>query len=106
MQEENAKQTSAPEIKVTLSRPLPDGRTEVVLDFERVTGHVLIQCEKDAKKDDPSMLVPALSQSYQARIAAVAGKVKIDDILDLPADDFTAMTITVQSFLTHTGRQA
>ena len=106
MSEENVKQTPAAKVSVTLSRSLPDGRKEVTFDFERVTGRVLIQCEKEAKKDDPSMLVPALSQSYQAQIAAVAGKVKVDDILDLPADDFTAMTITVQSFLTHTGRQA
>lgn len=84
---------------VELKRPLRDGRKEITLDFDRVTGYILIKCEKEAKKEDPSITVPAISQAYQARVAAVAAKMKYDEILELSGTDFTAVCIKTQVFL-------
>ena len=41
----------------------------------------------------------ALSQAYQARVAAAAAKLKYDEILELSGTDFTAVCIKVQNFL-------
>lgn len=90
---------------IDLSRALPDGRTSLVLDFDKVTGYTLLRCEKAAKKDDASIVVPALSQVYQAHVAAIAADVKYDDILALSAKDFTAVMIKIQGFLLGTGSQ-
>ena len=43
--------------------------------------------------------VMALSQAYQARVAAAAAKLKYDEILELSGTDFTAVCIKVQNFL-------
>lgn len=72
---------------------------EIKLDFDRVTGRVMINCEKAAKKNDPTMTLPALSMTFQAYIAAEAAGKNIDDILNLPGPDFTAVTAVVQNFL-------
>ena len=45
------------------------------------------------------MTLPALSMTFQAYIAAEAAGKSIDDILNLPGPDFTAVTAVVQSFL-------
>lgn len=75
---------------------------EIKLDFDRITGRVMINCEKAAKKKDPTITLPALSMTYQAYIAAEAAGMNIDDVLDLPAPDFTVVTALVQNFLINT----
>ena len=89
---------------VTLSKPLRNGETQLVFDFDKINGYTLINCEKRAKKEDPSMMVPSLSMVYQAYVAAVAAGVKYDDILGLSAKDFTAACVKAQAFLFGTGR--
>lgn len=84
---------------IHLKKPMHNGATEINLDFDRVTGYILLKCEKEAKKDDPLISVMALSQSYQARVAAAAAKVKYDEILELSGADFTAVCLKVQNFL-------
>ncbi len=84
---------------IHLKKPMHSGVTEIHLDFDRVTGYILLKCEKEAKKDDPLISVMALSQSYQARVAAAAAKVKYDEILELSGADFTAVCLKVQNFL-------
>ena len=76
-----------------------DGREELHLDFDKLTGGVLLKCASKAKKDDPLMTVPSLSQAYQAHVAAAAAGLKYDDILRLSAPDFIAVTLRTQSFL-------
>ena len=49
--------------------------------------------------------MPALSQVYQAHVAAIAANVKYDDILALTAKDFTAVMIKTQGFLLGTASQ-
>lgn len=84
---------------IHLKKPLRSGAKEIHLDFDRVTGYILLRCEKDAKKEDPLISVMALSQTYQARVAAAAAKLKYDEILELSGADFTAVCLRVQSFL-------
>lgn len=84
---------------IHLKKPLRSGTKEIHLDFDRVTGHVLLKCEKEARKSDPMISVMALSQAYQARVAAAAAKLKYDEILELSGTDFTAVCIKVQNFL-------
>lgn len=60
---------------------------------------------KSSKKEDASIVVPALSQVYQAHVAAIAANVKYDDILALTAKDFTAVMIKTQGFLLGTASQ-
>lgn len=90
---------------VELSRALPDGKKTLVLDFDKITGYTLLNCEKAAKKEDAGMVVPSLSQVYQAHVAAIAADVKYDDILALSARDFTAVMIKTQGFLLGSGSQ-
>lgn len=61
--------------------------------------------KKQQKKEDASIVVPALSQVYQAHVAAIAANVKYDDILALTAKDFTAVMIKTQGFLLGTASQ-
>ena len=84
---------------IHLKKPMHSGATEIHLDFDRVTGYILLRCEKEAKKEDPLISVMALSQVYQARVAAAAAKVKYDEILELSGADFTAVCLKVQNFL-------
>ena len=84
---------------IHLKKPMRSGTNEIHLDFDCVTGYILLRCEKEAKKDDPLISVMALSQSYQARVAAAAAKVKYDEILELSGADFTAVCLKVQNFL-------
>ena len=84
---------------VDLISPLPNGKTTLVFDWDKVTGYTLINCAKSAKKEDPVMSVPALSLPYQAAVAAVAAGVRYDDILSLKGPDFIKVTLKAQSFL-------
>lgn len=105
MKKEEQVQTVPDDQKIELTRALPDGTKTLILDFDKVSGYTLLRCEKAAKKEDASIVVPALSQVYQAHVAAVAANVKYDDILALSAKDFTAVMIKTQSFLLGTGSQ-
>lgn len=84
---------------VSLKKPLENGTTKLVFDFDRINGYTLIKCEKYAKKEDPAITVLALSQIYQAHVAAAACHVRYDEILGLSAADFTAVTLKAQAFL-------
>lgn len=84
---------------VDLKRPLANGSQVLKLDFDKINGYTLIACEKKAKKEDPTISVPAVSQIYQAYVAAAASGVKYDDILGLNGSDFTAVCIKTQGFL-------
>lgn len=105
MKKEEKVQTVPDDQKIELTRALPDGTKALILDFDNVSGYTLLRCEKAAKKEDASIVVPALSQVYQAHVAAIAANVKYDDILALTAKDFTAVMIKTQGFLLGTASQ-
>ena len=89
---------------LNLSKPLPNGADKLVFDFDKINGYTLIACEKKAKKDDNTIMVPSLSQVYQAYVAEAAAGVKVDDTLGLNMTDFTAACIKAQGFLLGAGR--
>lgn len=89
---------------LNLSKPLPNGADKLIFDFDKLNGYTLIACEKRAKKEDNTIMVPSLSQVYQAYVAAAAAGVKVDDIFGLNANDFTAACIKAQGFLLGAGR--
>ena len=92
-----AKESAKTGTIIRLSEPL-NGSNELSLDF-RINGYTLIKAGKDARKEEPTLVMLQFSQYYLAAIASAAANVKIDDILGMGAKDFTAVTIAVQNFL-------
>lgn len=83
---------------IHLTKPF-NGSTTLTLNFDKLDGHALVKCEVQARKTDRAMTVPLLSSVYLALVAATALGVKYDDVMRLPATDFSALTIRVQNFL-------
>lgn len=92
-------QTINPNNILHLSKPLRNGNEELIFDWDKITGYNLIVCERAAKKKDPSIMVPSLSQSYQAMVAGLAANVRYDDICGMGARDFSAACLMAQNFL-------
>ena len=86
------------EKSIKLSKPL-NGRTELVFDFDKIKGSTLLKCEKKTKDIDNTVVVPQLSMIFQAHVAAAALGMRYDDIINLPAPDFMAVTLKVSRFL-------
>lgn len=95
----DALQVINPDSILHLSKPLRNGNTELIFDWNKITGYNLIACERAAKKKDPSIMVPSLSQSYQAMVAGLAADVRYDDICGMGAKDFSAACLMAQNFL-------
>lgn len=95
----NEVQTINPNNILHLSKPLRNGNEELIFDWDKITGYNLIACERAAKKKDPSIMVPSLSQSYQAMVAGLAANVRYDDICGMGAKDFSAACLMAQNFL-------
>lgn len=93
-----AKESAKTGTIIRLSEPL-NGSNELSLDFSRINGYTLIKAGKDARKEEPTLVMLQFSQYYLAAIASAAAGVKIDDILGMGAKDFTVVTIAVQNFL-------
>jgi hypothetical protein len=72
---------------------------EIKMDLDSLTGRDLIKAEVEARIIAGPSPVSELSKPYNAVVAALAAKVPVDMILDLPARDFTLVTMTVQDFL-------
>ena len=83
---------------IKLSKPM-NGRTELVFDFDKIKGSTLLKCEKKTKDIDNTVVVPQLSMIFQAHVAAAALGLRYDDIINLPAQDFMAVTLKVSRFL-------
>lgn len=89
---------------IHLKKPLPNGNTEIIFNFDKITGYVLLKCEKQARREDPGLTVPLLSTAFQVFVAAAASKLRYDDIAGLSAPDFIAVTNKAANFLTSAGR--
>jgi hypothetical protein len=89
-------------VDIKLSKPFTFEEkeyTEIKLDLESLTGRDLISAEAEARIIAGPSPVSELSKPYNAVVAAKAAKVPIDMILDLPAKEFTIVTMSVQDFL-------
>ncbi len=73
--------------------------TEVVLDFEKLTGKDLTEAENTVRALGDTTPSVFLSMKYQAVIAAKVIGVKADDVLAMNAVDFKKIVVPVASFL-------
>lgn len=88
---------------IKLVKPIGDVK-ELIFDFSKINGRILIQCLKQAKRADPDILVPTLSMVFLAVVAAKALGMKYDDVINLSGSDFTAVTARVSRFLNRVDR--
>lgn len=88
-----------------LSRPFTfEGTeyTELLLDFDSLTGGDLLSCEgqmNTMSSGNEVVPVKQISQAYQALVAARAAKVPVDLIKALPGKDFSKIIVRAQNFL-------
>lgn len=75
---------------------------EIKLNFDKLNGLHLIKAEREAKRNDPGMVMPATSFNYQVALAGQACEnegVTAEDIKALPAKDFQNIVQAAQAFL-------
>ena len=84
---------------VKLKKPLADGRTEIVLNFDKLTGAALIMCERKTRQMDKTLTFAASTIIYSAHLAAVAAGMPYAELLKMPAPDFSAVLAATQRFL-------
>ena len=89
-------------MKVALSKELTikgELVKEVELDFDSLTGRDLTKAEKEARLAGDANIMIHFSMVYHAAIVAKLLGVTFDDVLDLPAGDFSRLTAAVSNFL-------
>lgn len=89
-------------MRIKLSKPFVVNGNEIKeidLNFDKLTGADLIAASRESGLLGDNSLVPELSKQYLAVVAAKASGLNVDDIMKLPAKDFTAITLAVQNFL-------
>jgi len=95
-------QTAADSV-YTLRRPITfDGQeyTQINLDFDRLTGEDILNCDRQYAASQGSQLFFRESdKAYQAIVAARAAGVPVELIKSLYAKDFTRVTLRAQNFL-------
>ncbi len=80
---------------------------ELDFDFDSLTGAEILKASSvlqgvDTNGDISKMyesLLPQLSMQFQARVAAMAGKIPYEVVLKLPAAEFLQVTNTAKNFL-------
>ena len=89
-------------MKIALSKELTikdELVKEVELDFDSLTGRDLTKAEKEARLAGDANVMINFSMVYHAEIVAKLLGMTYDDVLDLPAGDFTKLTASVSNFL-------
>lgn len=89
-------------MKIALSKELTikgELVKEVELDFDSLTGRDLTKAEKEARIAGDANVMINFSMVYHAAIVAKLLGITYDDVLDLPAGDFTKLTASVSNFL-------
>lgn len=71
----------------------------VELDFDKVTGQVLLDCEKLVRGMGDNSVIMPLSMNFQAMVASKVIGVSYDDLVQLPSGDFLRITNEVRTFL-------
>lgn len=74
-------------------------QSKITLNFDIIRGRDLTEAERMVRAEGEANPMINFSLKYQAAIAAKISGMKYDDILDLPASDFTKITMAVASFL-------
>ncbi len=71
----------------------------ITFDYSSLTGKSFIQIEKEMTDKGEIALDPMLSRTFQAKLAAKAGKVGVDFIESLKLGDFYRITSSARNFL-------
>ncbi len=71
----------------------------ITFDYNSLTGKSFIQIEKEMTDKGEVALDPMLSRTFQAKLAAKAGKVGVDFIEGLSLGDFYRITSSARNFL-------
>ena len=71
----------------------------VTLDLTKLTGRDMLTAEQQARAAGDMTPMINLSMRYQAALAAQVMGIKLDDLMDYPANDFAAITNQVAAFL-------
>ena len=72
---------------------------KVTLDFSKLSGRNLVEASKEARAIGNVFPVAEFCPVTNACVAAKAAGVPVDLILDLPANEFSAVKAVVQAFL-------
>lgn len=67
--------------------------------LNRLSGRELLLAEQAERNTGNKMAELSLSKSFQARLAALALEVPVDDLKELPLREFNLVTSTVFTFL-------
>jgi hypothetical protein len=90
-------------VNVKLSAPLKwENRdiAEITLDFSKVKGATIIQCERETfQQGNFSGVIRSQSSEYCARMAALISGVPFRFLEKLPADDYDAVWQTVGAYV-------
>lgn len=87
---------------IKLSKPLKINQqdvNEVVLDFNKITGATLLAAEREARTRGEDGMSVFVSMQYQAIVAAKIIGVPVEDIEELPGNDFKNIVLSVANFL-------
>lgn len=87
---------------IKLSKPLKINQqdvNEVVLDFNKITGATLLAAEHEARTRGEDSMSVFVSMQYQAILAAKIIGVPVEDIEELPGNDFKNIVLSVANFL-------
>lgn len=87
---------------IKLSKPLKINKqdvTEVELDFNKITGATLLAAEREARALGDDSMSMFVSMQYQAIVAAKIIGVSVEDITELPSNDFKNIVLPVANFL-------
>lgn len=87
---------------IKLSKPLKINQqdvNEVVLDFNKITGATLLSAEREARTRGEDSMSVFVSMQYQAIVAAKIIGVPVEDIEELPGNDFKNIVLSVANFL-------
>lgn len=87
---------------IKLSKPLKINQqdvNEVVLDFNKITGATLLAAEREVRMLGEESMSVFVSMQYQAIVAAKIIGVPVEDITELPGNDFKNIVLSVANFL-------
>ena len=87
--------------KVILSKPVNvkgNEVKEVTLDFDGLTGKDIISAEAQARALGESVVPIYSSMRYQGIIAAKMIGVRVEDLEEMPAKDYTNLVTSVANF--------
>ena len=87
-------------IKLDKKMKMGDKETDTLeLNFEKVNGNMLMDCEKMARTLGEQLPQVMFSQTYQIALASKVGALSYADILKLPGRDFQKIVREVANFL-------